>query len=357
MADDKTSKLPAPIAASSGLETLDDFVHYTQPFAAGKRVVGNMLYGINHNRKMLIIPESRDDFGYVFFTRPQLNLSRSNIRNSRLFSNMLTKDPYSIHGYARNILDPRLNAVGEGHPLVDPLNVFIPVFSNAILKMSGWPDTVAPTMTSKEGVRKEQYSMIDGTTEINGTFDLDVTFRVFADEPVTQIMESWVRYPSLVFEGVFNPYLDYVVENTIDYNTRIYRLVMTDDGRYVKKIAATGASFPLNDQAGRSFDYTNETPYNDQNKEVTYRFRSMGAIYNDPKLVDAFNSAVGIFHGGMRNINKGLKTNMIKVPIDLIGISNFRGYPRINPSTYELEWYVTTAELAAYQTIGTLIEQ
>ena len=50
---------------------------------------------------------------------------------------------------------------------------------------------------------------------------------------------------SLVFEGKLVPYFDYMAENTIDYNTRIYRLVTDSTHMYVTKIAATGYAFPI----------------------------------------------------------------------------------------------------------------
>lgn len=332
-------------------ETLDDFIQFTQDFNTKERAVGNVLYGLRHDKTPIILPENKDDYGYVFFTRPQLNLSRLNIRNHRTFFDLLTKNKETIHNYVRNTLDPRLYKPGSGHPLVDPENVFIPVLTNTLTKMSGWPDRVAPTWSSDEGLRREQYTMVDGTTEVNGVFDLDATFRVFAGEPITMLLEKWVTYQSLVFEGVFNPYLDYIVENTIDYNTRIYRLVMDSEGRYVKKIAATGAAFPINDNSGQAFDYTHDIPYNDQNKEVTLRFKAMGAIYNDPILIFAFNRAVGTFHAGMRAVNNGGASDMVPIPRDILPVARYRGYPRINPETLELQWYIKASELEAFTKI------
>jgi uncharacterized protein YraI len=34
---------------------------------------------------------------------------------------------------------------------------------------------------------------------------------------------------------------------------------------------------------------------------------------------------------------------MVKIPFEHLSIFNHRGYPWINPSTYELEWYVSSA--------------
>lgn len=329
-------------------DTLDSFITYTQSLNSKDRAIGNTMYGIKHDKTPMLLPQNQDEYGYVFITRPQLNLTDSNIINNRIFKDLSTKSDATVQSFVRNTLDPRLYYSNESIcPFVDPNNVFISVLTNSITKLSGWPDRTAPSWESKEGVRKEKYAMVDGISEINGVYDLDLTFRVFAGEPISMLMEKWMLYPGLIFEGTFNPYMDFIVENERDYDTRIYRLVMTSDGKYVKKIAGTGASFPVNDNAGRSFDYTTDVPYSDQNKEVTYRFKSIGAIYNDSILVFAFNRAVGIFHKGMRTLNEGNNTTMTKLTPNLLGISRNMGYPRINPSTYELEWWVSNDDYAS----------
>ena len=71
---------------------------------------------------------------------------------------------------------------------------------------------------------------------------MDVTFKNTKGNPLLYFFYIWIKYQTLVFEGILNPYMDMIVENEIDYNTRIYRLVMDQQKRYVTYIAATGAS-------------------------------------------------------------------------------------------------------------------
>ena len=132
------------------INNLDGFIETTQPFGSIEKAIGNTLYGLNHRKVKNITPKNRDMYGYVFFTRPQLKLTDENIKNYRPFYNLLTNKKSSIQNYIRNILDPRL----KDCPIVDEKLAFIPILTNTVKTVSGWPDKVSPTFTSKEGVRK-----------------------------------------------------------------------------------------------------------------------------------------------------------------------------------------------------------
>lgn len=347
------------------MDSLDKFVSRTQPIGSIERAIGNNLYGINHRRVKGVLPQNKDEQGYLFFTRPQLNLTNENIRNYRKMIPLLNTNAESMHRYIRCLLDPRLHYNSISTPLLDHDMVFMPVLTNTLKNNSGWPDVVNTSFVSKSGVRREQYAMVDGHVDILESFDLDCTFSNIRDEPTTLIMDTWLHYMSAVFEGRLDPYMDFITENEIDYNTRIYRLVLTENKKYVKKIACTGASYPLNLPTGRFFDYSEERPYTDQTKDISIRFKCLGAMYNDDIIIKWFNEAVGIFNSEMRKLNescedklkrgipfdrndpnKGLTTGGLeKIPDRLLLLLNFRGYPRINPISMELEWWASKKDI------------
>lgn len=330
-------------------DTIDEYLALTQPVGSIDQAVGNNLYGINHNKVKGIVPDNKDSKGYVFFTRPQLNLSSINLAKSRLTQSLLTKNAMSVQRYVRCMLDPRLGIGNEIEPridcpLVDNNLAFIPVLSNTLNSLSGWPDIVVPTFTSKQGVRKEQYTQVDGSTDIYESFDIDCNFRNIKDEPTLLMMQLWTFYQSAVFEDIMSPYLDFILEREIDYNTRIYRLIMDPTDTYVKKIAATGASFPVNVPSGKVFDYGSEAKFMSNNKEINIRFKCVGAMYNDTILIKEFNDTTITFNRELEDIvNNGFKANSKyeKVPKNLKSQLNHRGYPLINYETFELEWWVS----------------
>lgn len=323
--------------------TLDDLFNLT-PSGPQSTAISNNLYGINHRQTASPVPINKDQYGLTFFTRPQLNLSAANLRNVRLFTPLLTQNPTSYQRVIRCLLDPRLlHGNGDNEvltcPFVDNSQAFIPLLTNHLTSLSGWPDIEVPVFTAKEGAYKEGYAMVDGITVNHTTYDVTANFRNSRGDPITNFFYYWSHYMSNVFEGMLLPYTDYIVENMIDYNTRIYRLVLDESKSKVQSIAACGASFPTAVSIGGKFDFSIEKPYNEANKEISIPFKCMGAIYNDDILIFEFNKTVEIFNSEMRDENRD--SVMLNIPQDLLSLFNNRGYPRINPDDYSLEWWIS----------------
>lgn len=325
--------------------SLDDYFQST-PIGSIDKAIGNNLYGINHEQIPGMVPSNKDVYGFTFFTRPQLNLQSDNLRNERRFYPLLTQNELTIQRFVRMSLDPRL---GYGYqfmndsipaiscPVLDNQNAFFAVLTNNLNSISGWPDIVAPTFDSKPGLYKEVWSIVDGITRNYESFDIDATFRNTRGDPILYLFYIWIHYASLVFEGRLSPYIDMISENEIDYNTRIYRLVLDRQKDTVTKIAATGPAFPISVPTGSFFDYNNEKPYNDQNKDISIRFRCLGVDYQDDILIKEFNDTVVVFNPAMAD---NMRSMMVKVGKNVAPMFKNRCYPRIDPKTYQLEWYV-----------------
>lgn len=264
------------------------------PLGSVERAISNNLYGINFRQSGNPVPRVKDQYGFVFFTRPQLNLSTVNITNYRGFYNLLSDNSASYHRFVRKTLDPRLS--GITCPFVDSSNVFISALTNNVSSLSGWPDLSAPVYTSESGLYGQEHSMVDGVTNHYEAFDIDVTFKNIIGNPLIYMFYIWVKYQTLVFEGILNPYLDMITENELDYNTRIYRLVLDKSKRYVTQIACTGASFPTNVPTGSIFDYNVDTPYNNKNADINIRFRCNCFLAFEDIIKFYFNKAAAIFN-------------------------------------------------------------
>jgi len=339
----------------SKINTLDDFLNKTQPIGSMSKAASESLYGINHTKVPNATIDNKDNFGYAFFTRPQLNLSTANLVHIRKFIDLLTEDDTSIHRYVRMMLDPYLKISSKlnketsyiDSPYINNKLAFIPLLTNNLKNMSGWPDMTMPTYTSKQGLKKEQWGIADGMVDIYDTIDLDCTFKNTISEPIILMMQVWLYYMSYVFEGLIVPYPIFIADNEIDYNTRIYRIVTDSTNRYVTKIAAVGASMPINVPTGKLFDYSSETPYNRQTKDINIRFKCYGAMYNDSILIDEFNKTTIVFNPDIEKVvTGGFKPmtghNFDKIPQTLKDRFNHRGYPLINTETFELDWWLDT---------------
>lgn len=343
----------------------DDFLRFSSPYNSYSKALSTSMYGINHRNIRTLTQHDKDHQGYVFFTRPQLNLIDDNLRKSRHFFNLMTSDKNTIFRYVRGLLDPRLgtrkdkdyNSGGETFVTgagpanipgyLDNNNAFIVPFTNYITSCTGWPEPIVPSYTSKEGVNGEQYIQVDGRMDVNNAFDLSCSFRNPKENPILFISYYWAMYSTLVFDGTFLPDPDMLAANEIDYNTRIYRIITDETKTKVKYICATGASFITAPNIASIFNYNEGNPYLDQNRELTINFRSVGATYQDPILIDEFNKTVGIFNPDMMIIRREKllgklsgQTNYVKIPHNLLTQMNFRGYPMIDYETNELEWFI-----------------
>lgn len=351
------------------IKNIHDFMESSGVDSAVKAIT-NALYGFNHTKHKPLLESNKDFSGYTFFTRPQLNLTDDNIRNVRTLYKFLNNNPLSAHRFVRLTLDPRLhydntleasdglyNQQSLDSPIVDKYNPFIPILSNTLETLSGWPDIVVPTFTSSSGLRKEQWSMVDGIYEIYDVFDLNATFTNFNSEPLTLLFELWNRYPSLVYEGMMERYVDFIIENEFDYNTRIYRFITDESGRFIKKVATTGASFPNSEPSGKFFDYSDKLSYSDQTKTINIKFKCMGAIYNDDISLLEFNKVGAIFNPLVRKyLEVGDDDPTIEViPYELLPAFNYRGYPVVDLDTYELKWIVST-ESKSYKKIFEILK-
>ena len=195
------------------------------------------------------------------------------------------------------------------------------------------------THTSPNGLANESWSMIDSLPNDYSTYDLTLNFRNMSGDPISLIMHIWTQYAARVSEGSMSPWPEAIAENEMDYNCRIYRLVLDDKRKYVQKIAATGYSSPYVNPIGAAFNYDVNQPTITDNKEISVPFKCSGIMYNDPILVTYFNALVSGWNGNMKN---GVREQaMVKVPEELKNYFNYSAYPRISEDgVMELEWWV-----------------
>lgn len=334
----------ADTIASLSLERLFS----AMPTGSLDRAILNNLRGINHRQVKNMLPMNKEMPGYTFFVRPQLNMQKDNIRNARKMTPLLSSVSTSIQNYIRCLLDPRLM---EGVrysknmvippidcPILDNKMAFIPMLTNNLESISGWPSISVPTFTSDPGLYNESWAAVDGRVVNNEVFDITANFRNTRGDPILFFFYIWVLYMSYVFDGRLVPYLDFITENELDYCTRIYRIVLDPSKERVTKIAATNAAFPVGLPIGDAFDIPGDKAYSEANREISMRFKCMGVDYFDDILVKEFNETVAIFNPEMLDDQRD--QYMALIPPSLVDKFNWTGYPRINPNTSAMEWYV-----------------
>lgn len=305
--------------------------------------VHNMLYGVNHLGQRNPIPYNTDNVGLVFFTKPRMNLSDINLGLDRVFTPLLTNQANSYQRAIRAILDPVGATLDKSCPLVDNKTPFIPLLSNNLISLTGWPDPVALHYTSPEGPEKESWSMIDDVAVMNGQFTLNANFRNIEGDPITLLIFLWIRYAAQVYGGLFMPHMDSVIENEKDYETRIYRLMLDPSRQYVQRIAACGSAFPAAPSLGQAFNYNIDKPYvEDMASSIQVPFQCTGVDYQDPITIEEFNFLSEVFNPDLQEGNRN--TRMVEVPKRHLARFSNRGYFRINNQSSKLEVWVDRDE-------------
>lgn len=308
------------------------------------KAYGNAMFGLNRHDIQDTRESPKDHVGFTFFTRPMLNLQLNNIKNDRLLYKYMTTKHNTVEAYCRSMLDRLLVNTESLHcPMADNLSAFIPILSANLLTLSGFIDVSIDSYVSPAGSRKQQYNILDGTDELNESIDLTATFKNTYEDAVVTLFNLWTRYMVSAKEGILSPHVGFLARRLVDSHSRIFRLVMTEDKRYVKRIAATGPIYPDVNSVGKYFDVNEGRAYSEETRTHSIKFKCMGVEYNDPILVREFNSTVGFFNPMMRAVNKGkdpASVGLMKLnPMGETTIQ-FKGYPRINESSNELEWYV-----------------
>lgn len=300
-------------------------------------------WGHNHRGAGNPVPLNNEQHGLTFITRPNLDLSYDNIKFFRPFNSLLAEDPNSIQRAIRAYLDPEGSRRDYKSNLVDPLNPFIPLLENNLASLSGWPDIVVDKYTSKEGMYKEQTSMVDGVPHQFQAYSLTANFRNILRDPITYLFYVWTQYSLLVHEGTLDPRIYSTLENEIDYMSRFYRLTTDPARQYVYRVTCCGAMFPITNPVGAAFNFSSDEKYvNRDLDQITIEFQAIGARPYDTINMKDFNTVVEIFNPNMREGRRQAAYEYI--PLAFRYIFNNKGYPRINLETSELEWWISREE-------------
>ena len=218
----------------------------------------------------------------------------------------------------------------------------MPIFTNTLISLTGFDDLTTNTYTSPEGIRKEAYSIIDDVAETNRVFDVTANFANVLGNPVKRAIHYWLRYAGYVHSGDMMPYPIEIYEDRVDYESRIFRFTLDKSKRFITGAASIVAAFPMAAPLGADHNYDFNSPFMNENDQFSVPFRAQGLEYDDPILYYEFNRIVEMFNPSMRDD----KRNQIYRKIshtELNGL-NFYGYPYINTTTLELEWWISRAE-------------
>lgn len=293
----------------------------------------------------------RKGMGYVFITRPWLNLSYNNMASYRRLMNLYDDNLNSIASWARLTLDPRqgLSRTNRDTTLLDVYNPWIPLLTNTMATCSGWPDKSLDFKTSDPGRLKEVSTIVTGTSRQYESFPLNMEFRNLIGSPLGLMFSGWLDYMGEAHSEDVVPYEDALVKNYKDYDVGIWRIVLDSTSRRVTDIAWT-IGFPVVDANGADLNFDRSKPFQEDNQDYNVTFQCDTLYHNDPILPSLFNTVSGAldpnFAASSDPSYLGGVDRSYYVKITTMAERNlFMDLrPWINTETMELEYYVRKSE-------------
>lgn len=193
------------------------------------------------------------------------------------------------------------------------------------------------TWSSDPGLHKQVQVLPDDVAHNYREWDLTVNVQNTAGDPTSAMLFVWLHYMAAVKKGTMDPYYDYLLNDRIDFNTRVYRVILNQNRDRVEKIMACVAGFPTSNPIGMFGDFNRATPFSEQTKEISINIKCVGCIVYDPLLIDHFNKTVQAFCTSMKDGKR--EQSMVKLTKAELTIFKFRVYPRIDPDTMEMQWW------------------
>lgn len=340
----------------------------------------DLFRGLDISGRRQLVPSITDQDGLVFFTKPHLNLSTRNLVADRTLVQLTRNNNMSFNSAIRCYLDPRshnatvgsyinrtlfsntnpftseeANKLAIDSLLVDRKNPFIPLLSNTLTSFSGWPDLVGDVYQSAAGMFRQSTTFLDGTPRLYENRTFTGNWQNIQGNPVMMLMFFWLYYGLAQSEGLVVPWPDQVITRRINYDTRVFKLVLDSQRRHVIGIASA-IMFPESISIGSWFNHNRDEILKSDSKDITFQFRTrFGVRYQDPLIIEQFNWFVGLYNPDMQRIDPNDNTYILKGVYDgtyerLTDVQydpeNFNYvYPYIHPATGELQWYAPIATL------------
>jgi len=259
--------------------------------------------------------------GLTFITRPQLNLTSSNIKHSAILSVLNTLDVNSIQFAIRCLLDKRFASAQSRYSseclLLVNKNPFMVPLCTALQSISGFPDMVMNTATTTGGHHGENQIYATGADDLMKNYDITMQFMDVQNSPLLNMFHYWYEFMRLVLKGEIVMYNEDIDAQRMCYTFSIYRFLMDPTSRYITGWAkATGCiltAVPM----GAKFNVAANEVISQAAKSFSIPCSVNKIEYNDYRILMDFNRLVRMFNPNIEsysNYGYATDTNYSGVP-------------------------------------------
>lgn len=228
--------------------------------------------------------------GYIFMTRPDLNLfDEQNL--TQLNMNNQTASRLAFREIARNGTTVDKENLAMLQQNTGFANAYMPIFTN-LSKGYSPEDQVLDTLEKGETHHgmKIKYGKHAGHSRSAGTFTLTLTDTKFY--PVYKTLAIWTDYIEMVFLGDMKPKDYYIKYGILDYAVSLYYLVTRSDGAEIVYWEKLQGVFPKNRPDSAFATNKGEFTYPEYNVQFEYAMKSKSGIL-DPVVLSELNGISG----------------------------------------------------------------
>lgn len=321
-----------------------DLVSTFGGMGAASSSIFNVFRGLNTIGGVPFMPSYTDNQGYIFFTKPTMNLNPENVIASRRLSALRNQRRDSAANAFRCMLSPSVLDYNKYNgknrsSLVDDKNPFITLLGNSLISITGWPDFVPDIYKSSEGMAKQEVAWLEDRWTEYRAWSASAEFQETDGSPVNTLFTIWTEYATRISEGsTMSPYYQNILNDRVDYQTKIIRLVMDNTNTYVQNTATTIA-FPRVAPNGVRFNMNRASAVTENANITSMEFQCIGLEKDDPITVYEFNKLVTIFNSDMLPDRREKRMRKLQ-GMEEKRLFSFKDiYPWI-ADDMELEWYV-----------------
>lgn len=287
-------------------------------------------------------PVPDDTIGLVFVSRPELNLSDSNVVKHPQLISLYKPTKNSLNAYIKGLLDPKWGRTEGGlGQILDPYYPWIAPITNFVKVSSGFPDVTLNVEKGEPGIRKQVQMRPSGILKVNWDYDMRMTFH--NPKPnilpyMFDVINHYIEAVTLGDEGL-DPYPEALLQNYRDWDMRIYHLILNKNMKNIEGIYCNAYCWPNTFPSGAfsTIDRTKNTLIGQGQDELDINFPSVGFRYNNIRVVGAFNETTVKFNSRMSDRERHKYYR--KLSTSEYMANGTTSYPWINIDTMELEYW------------------
>ena len=312
--------------------------------------------------------------GMTFITRPKLNLSTRSLKQDDTMQMLNNANPYSFQMAIRSWLDTKFSkdqdALTRNCPYFNKFSAFNIPLMNSLTAISGWPDTVIESYTTRGGYFSEDQTIAVGSTDGRQTTNLTLTCRDYQGGFVMAMLFYYLRSLYLQSSGISTVYPEDIDAYRLNYTFSIYRFLLDPYRKSIPYWAkATGCWFS-GLPTGDLFNFSIDDEYIPTSREFSFPVVANRVEYMNPQILTDFVTVASRYGGSYlkdRSEGKALPDGYVEVPygasqnfvgmptIDLRGASNdFIWIAPLSETTSTLPGAVQQAEASLQQQLDTI---